>query len=44
MNGEVVGYILNVDDYIDHSLWDGSGVHYYYDTFGTEITSVYWSG
>ena len=44
MDGEVVGYVLNVDDYIDHSLWDGSGTHFYFDTYGTVIASVYWSG
>lgn len=44
MEGLVVGYVLNVDDYIDHPLWDGSGIHYYFDKFGTEVTTVDWSG
>lgn len=44
LDGEQVGWILGLWDYIDHPLWDGSGVHIYYDIHGTEVESVSWSG
>ena len=44
LDGEQVGWILGLWDYIDHPLWDGSGVHIYYDDNGTEVESVSWSG
>jgi len=42
-DGSVVGYVLNIDEYIDHPLWDGSGIHVYFDSWGTVIESVEWS-
>lgn len=44
LDGEQVGWVLGIWDYIDHPLWDGSGVHLYYDMNGTEVESVSWSG
>jgi hypothetical protein len=43
-NDEIMGYVLDIYHYIDHPLWDGSGVHVFYDAAGTEITSVEWTG
>lgn len=44
MDGFVAGYIIAIDDYIDHPLWDGSGVYYFLDKHGTEVTDVDWTG
>lgn len=42
--GVVIGYVLGVYDSIDDPLWDGSGVHYYYDVDGELVTTVEWTG
>lgn len=43
-DGDVVGYVVSVWDYIDHPLWDGSGVTLYFDLDGALVTDVSWSG
>ena len=42
--GEVVGYILEIWDSVDHPLWDGSGTHYYFDVHGILVDTVDWTG
>lgn len=42
--GELKGYVIVIDDYIDHSLWDGSGVSYYLDVQLNVNDEVEWTG
>jgi hypothetical protein len=43
--GKVIGYILNVYDYIDHPLWDGSGIYHYLRSSDLKVlTSSSWEG
>lgn len=42
--GEVIGYILTIWDFIDHPLWDGSGMIEYYDRHGESVELIEWWG
>ncbi|MBW2465108.1 MAG: hypothetical protein JRH11_25890 [Deltaproteobacteria bacterium] len=44
LDGFVAGYIIAIEDYLENALWDGSGVYYYLDKHGTEVTDVEWTG
>jgi hypothetical protein len=39
-NGYIVGYVINFEDYINDSLWDGSGAHAYILVKGLEVVTV----
>ena len=44
-DGEVIGYILNIWDSIDHPFWDGSGVYRYIKASNLKVlTSSNWEG
>jgi hypothetical protein len=43
-SGRTVGYVIPIEHAIDHPLWDGSGVHVYYDTRRTIVVEVPWTG
>jgi hypothetical protein len=42
--GDAIGYAVEIDDFIDHPLWDGSGVVIYVEVDGTVVADVEWSG
>jgi len=42
--GELIGYVVAIEDGIDHPLWDGSGLTIYLDKKLTVVDSVEWSG
>ena len=43
MEGEVVGYLVPIWDWIDDPHWDGSGVDLLYDRYATLVTDREWS-
>lgn len=43
-NGVVIGHIVTIWDWIDHPLWDGSGVTLWFDNSGKLVDQVDWQG
>ena len=43
-DGVIIGYVINVEYYIDHPLFDGGGTHLYLNTLGEIVADVEWWG
>jgi hypothetical protein len=41
-DGEVVGYVISINYYVNHPYFDGGGVNLYYNANGNLVTEVEW--